>query len=171
MKKLFFILFALGMIVIYSCSKDGAVGPSGASGAKGTDGNANVYYSSWETLPLAWGDTLLDGTNFKYNYQIAPILTKNMIDSGAVLVYINWLSGGIYPLPYTSYAGGNTNTFNFFLSVGKINYTRFAIDNTVIGVSSIMQYRYVVIPGGIHTSKTATNTDYKYICRKYNIPE
>ncbi len=167
MKKLIFILFTLGLLIVFSCAKDGAVGPSGA---KGTDGNANVYYSNWTTLAQPWRDTVIDNTNLKYNYQDATVLTQNMLDSAAVLAYMKYIST-INPLPYTSYAGGKTNTLNYFLGVGRIYYTRFNIDNTVVGASSTIQYRYVVIPGGVHTLKTASNTDYNYICNKYNIPK
>ena len=77
-----------------------------------------------------------------------PALTANVIASADVHVYFTF-GASIYPLPYTSFAGGKDNTISFALSPGKISIRRSTADNSAsVALSSVLQYRYVIIPRG-----------------------
>lgn len=172
MKKVILVIAGLTLISLFACSKkEGPQGPAGTNGTNGLDGNANVYYSEWAMLGQAWRDTTIDGSLLKYNYILASVLNQNMIDSAAVLVYMKF-ADQIHPLPYTSYAGGIANTMGYFMGLGKIYLTRFTHDNSgSIGASSVLQFRYVVIPGGIVSYSALKQMKYEEIISRYNIAE
>jgi len=112
-----------------------------------------VIYSDWISFQQSQRDTVVDGTNLKVNHLFAPRLTQNIIDRGAVLVYWRFLST-VVQLPYTSDAGSGTgpakaSTINYILKPGVIYITRYTHDNSAsIGFGTI-QFRYVLIPGGV----------------------
>lgn len=164
-------LISTTLLFIAACTKEGAKGPSGTNGLNGKDGNANVYYSRWNTLSHTWRDTTMDGSMIKYNTDSAYGITPAILDSGAVLAYMRF-GNGTFPLPYTSFAGGIGNTLNYLPGSKTITYTRFTFDNSgSIGVSSSLQFRYIAIPGGILVGKRDIRTmPYEEVCRLYNIP-
>jgi hypothetical protein len=170
MKKIALLLTALLPLLFFACKKEaGPTGPAGANGTNGKDGNANVYYSNWHYLTTTWGDTNIDNTSLKYNRDSAAVITQGILDSGAVLVYFNY-GAGVFPLPYTSYAGGAVNTMNFILGLKQIIYTRFTHDNSASAGVGGLQWRYIVIPGGKLTGKKETIPgSYKEVCQMYNI--
>ncbi|MCX6198603.1 MAG: hypothetical protein NTY88_05200 [Bacteroidetes bacterium] len=107
----------------------------------------------------------------KYSTDSAYGITESILDSGAVLAYLNWGAGTI-PLPYISYAGGIANTINFLPGKKTITYTRVAFDNSgSVGTSLSIKYRYIAIPGGVLVGKRDIRTmPYEEVCRMYNIP-
>lgn len=121
MKKISFLLFVASMLLYFgACTKEaGPTGPSGANGLNGKDGNANVYYSHWKYLSNSWRDTTIDATMMRYSTDSAYGITPAILDSGAVLAYMNY-GTGTFPLPYISYAGGVGSSINFI--PGKKNY-------------------------------------------------
>ncbi len=142
----------------------GATGPRGATGATGPQGpagTANVIYSDWMSFQQSQRDTTIDGTYLKVNHLVAPRLTQTIIDRGVVIVYWRYLTT-VVQLPYTSDAGSGTgpskaSTINFVPKPGVIYITRYTHDNSAsIGFGSI-QFRYVLIPGGV--SATMGNID------------
>jgi hypothetical protein len=171
MKKTILFLVAISMIALVSCTKEGPAGPAGPAGSNGTNGNANVYYSSWATLSTPWADTTIDGSLLKYNYELAPMLTQQNLDGAAILAYFRF-SGQTFPLPYTSYAGGIGNTLSYLPALGKMYYTRFTFDNSgSVGVSGSLEYRYVIIPGGVSAKSMYSSMTYEDVCAYYNIPK
>jgi hypothetical protein len=106
-------LLAVGVLLITSCGKNGAVGPqgptgptgpqgpagstgsagtngtngsTGATGATGATGTANVIYSAWTTPASYTKDTIFSTYHFDANIPAAKI-TQAILDNGTVLVY------------------------------------------------------------------------------------
>lgn len=173
MKKISILLFVASLLLYFgACTKEkGPTGPSGTNGLNGKDGNANVYYSHWKLLDHSFRDTTIDGTLMKYSTDSAYGITESILDSGAVLAYLNWGVGTI-PLPYISYAGGIGNSLNFMPGKKTITYTRVTFDNSgSVGASSGIKYRYIAIPGGVLVGKRdLREMPYEEVCRMYNIP-
>jgi len=137
----------------------GDAGPQGVAGPAGDAGTANVFYSDWELASSPKAVTL-DGTELLGADIAAPGVTAAFVAKGAVLVYFTFPGGPVFPLPYTSFAGGKENTLSFipaFTNGGTgsagandntIMIDRFTSDNSgSIGMASDNQYRYVLIPG------------------------
>jgi hypothetical protein len=160
--------------VLSSCSKQGPAGatgaqgpagPTGGSGAKGDAGTANVIYSGW-IYASKFRDTSIDESNMNIATLSAPSLTKTDLDSATILVYFTF-GEGIFPLPYTSDAGGLSSIISFIPSVGSITITRYTIDNSnSVGLSSGLQYRFVIIPGGV---SVPDSWDYANVSKFYHI--
>jgi hypothetical protein len=91
-----------------------------------------------------------------------------------VIVYFTY-GGGTFVLPYTSNAGGKPNTISFTPMLNKILITRFTHDNSnSVALSTLLQYRYIIIPGGVSGGRQAAPPDYgnyAAVCKYYNIPE
>jgi len=151
-----------------SCSKEGPTGP------KGNTGTAKVIYSDWKYAEHDNRDTIIVATNQNLFNLLAPEITKHRLDSAVtLLVYLTWGSD-IHHLPYTSYAGGSGNTIDYFTRVGEIILSRFTFDNSnTVKLSNILQYSYVIIPGGVAggTKSLLSYGHYRAVCIKYGIPE
>lgn len=150
----------------------------GDDGAKGDTGTANVMFSPWldvqyEEITNTAGDTI-----YYYAATIpAPKLTKAILDSGTVKVYWNYGSPAdqlIFPLPITDlFAFTGVTQMGMYFTVGNIDlYCDVdASSRTVSGVKRL-QYRYVIIPGGVPTGRSAVNwNDYEAVKKLYNITD
>jgi hypothetical protein len=151
----------------------GPGGPPGPTGPAGPTGTANVIYSGWQ-YATGFSDSTIDNSALKVGYVKAPSLTATILNSGTVLIYMTY-GGGIFPLPYTSNAGGKPNTINFTPMLSKILISRFTHDNSnSVALSTLLQYRYIIIPGSVSGGRMATPppdyTDYKAVCTYYGIP-
>lgn len=106
----------------------------------------------------------------RYSTDSAYGITPAILDSGAVLAYMNY-GTGTFPLPYISYAGGVGSSINFIPGKKTITYTRVTFDNSLLNASSSIQYRYIAIPGGVLVGKRdLREMPYEEVCRMYNIP-
>lgn len=127
-------------------------GPKTASGwgspvSVSAPGSKGIYYSGW-AYGLNPRDTTVDGSALHLATIPAPVLTQNYLTSAAIVVYFA-LGVNAFPMPYTSYAGGKASVISFLPRPGRILITRFTIDNTnSIPLSTVLQYRYVIIPAG-----------------------
>jgi hypothetical protein len=104
---------------------------------------------------------------------LAPKLTQDILDKGAVQVYIDF-GGGVYILPYTSFAGGKLNTMSYWPRLGHFIITRSAADNSNgLVLSTSLEYRYVIIPGGISAAaaKYVNINDYESVRKFYRIAD
>lgn len=102
---------------------------------------------------------------------LAPKLTQDILNNGLIMVYMRF-GGTAYALPYTSDAGGKPNEINFRSRVGKIFITRFAFDDSgSINLGGSLQYRYILIPGGIQAAFQAGLDlgDHEEVARYFNI--
>jgi hypothetical protein len=126
-------------------------GPKTASGwgtAIDLKGTANVIYSAWNYLSDV-RDTVIDGSTLSVANLPATELTSAYLNTATVIVYLNYGVGEI-PLPYTSDAGGKTSTISFIPQAGRILITRYTLDDSgSILLSSLLQCRWVIIPGGV----------------------
>src|SRR5690606_11504048 len=137
----------------------GATGPQGPQGPQVPAGTANVIFSNWMSFQQSQRDTTIDGTLLKVNHLPAPRLTQNIIDRGVVIVYWRYLNTVVH-LPYTSDAGSGvgpakTSTLNFVPKPGVIYITRYTHDNSASVGFGTIQFRYVLIPGGVEASALA----------------
>jgi hypothetical protein len=201
LKQLAYALFFLLMVpvLIVSCKKGdtgpagatgatGPAGPTGTTGATGATGSANVVYSAW-AYATNFRDTTIDGSSLNVGDLAAPVLVDSILQQGLVLVYFTY-GAGVFPLPYTSYAGAKLSTMSFLPRNGNLLITRFTADNSnSIKLSSLLQYRYVIIPGAKAGSSysnatkqghgailNAGDTDYSQmsyeeVCKAFNIQQ
>ena len=98
--------FAAVLLMTVSCGKQGPQGPVGPQGPAGHDGNANVVSSS---LWVESNDWVLEENEAGATYWRVdidyPAITADIVDYGAVLVYMNDMAQGTTwrQLPYTFY--------------------------------------------------------------------
>jgi hypothetical protein len=124
----------------------GAMGPAGPQGSKGDAGTANVITSDWFNAPAT--SAYVDDSTYTATTVNVAALTASVISTADIQVYFRF-SGDVHPLPFTSYSGGKANTIDFAVSPGKLQIRRFTHDNSgSIGISTTVQYRYVIIPRG-----------------------
>lgn len=140
---------------------------------KGKTGTANVLYSGWN-YAKNFRDTTADNSALKAADLLAPALTTENLNSGLVQVYFTF-GGGVYALPYTNYAGGKLNNIAYLPRLKHFIITRFTADNTnSVPLSTALEYRYVIIPGGVAAPTAAKRpdiNDYKAVKKYYNIPD
>jgi hypothetical protein len=168
----------------------GAAGGTGATGAAGTP--AQVIYSPWITAPSNSRDTTIDGTCVRVRDFAAPSLSAAILNQGVMITYMKVGSIGPYALPYTSDAGGATNTVNCIYNQQKILVYRHTFNTcrfnsgiaesypgqpVLINLPQSLEYRYVFIPGlisGGRSAATATNyatMPYADVCKMLGIAQ
>ncbi|MGD1946730.1 MAG: hypothetical protein ACFB0A_10845 [Croceivirga sp.] len=140
----------------------GPQGEQGETGPPGATGSANVIFSEWVTVPsVAWTPT--DGVSSVQRTAIitAPDITLEYIDTGLILAYGRLsLFGNNNAIPFPISNGP------FQFSVGLITpgeieiwLRRFDGANFTVAPGDI-QFRYVIIPGGVPISGKAHRTDF-----------
>jgi len=137
----------------------GDAGPPGPAGDAGPPGTANVFVSDWALASLS-GTVTFDGSQLQTANLTAPGVNSQFIVTGGVVAVYFTFGAGVLPLPYTSFAGGKESTISFIPAYGvtsgsagamndNILITRFTADNSgSVPLSSLLQYRYVLIPAG-----------------------
>src|SRR5215203_3501906 len=149
-------------ILLYACSKEGDQGPAGpagpagatgAAGTKGDPGTANVIYSAWLDVTYL-PDTIHTGAlidTLGYYADIpASTLTNAILTSGEMKVYLNLGTAAtpfVVPLPYVDLYQGITITPTFFLQTIEL-YSNIPA-STITTAPKRLQYRYILIPGGV----------------------
>lgn len=137
-KKVIATLFVACTLIITSCKK-GDTGPAGDKGATGSTGNANVVSSSltasaWSYVSPSWEMT------FTY-----PAITQNILDRGAVLVYVQQ-GLNYYQLPYTTYLSSTySRTYNFVHYIGGMKVSLTDSDLTQPNNPGSLTFKVVVI--------------------------
>jgi hypothetical protein len=184
----------IGSVTLTSCSKDGDPGPAGAQGEKGDKGDAgaggpagpegpkgdtgvaNVMYSDWldvpflpDTIHTSGGD--IDTIGY-YSGIDVPQLTADLLNTADVKVYVNLLTADdpvIAPLPYVEESGivirflAYKETIEFSSNVDAGTY----LDQTN---KKRLQYRYIIVPGGVNVRKAAVDwNDYKAVKAYLNL--
>jgi hypothetical protein len=150
----------------------GPQGPAGATGPQGAAGTpANVIYSDWMTSPYDSRDTTIDGTCLRIRHLDAPSLTASILNNGIMITYFRVGSIGPYMLPYTSDAGGATNTINCIYNLNKIFVYRHTFNTcrfnsgipesypgqpVLINLPQSLEYRYVLVPGLVSGGRYAS---------------
>lgn len=132
-------------------------GPKTASGwgtgivLKGATGTANVIYSAWGYASNPRDTTIDKSKLWVVNF---PALALSQADLGTASrqVYLQF-GGGEEVLPYIASAGSVNSTLSFIPEKGTILIKRFTSDNSgSIEIPLSLQYRYVIIPGGVQGS-------------------
>ncbi|WP_205512513.1 hypothetical protein [Longitalea arenae] len=151
----------------------------GDDGAKGDTGTANVIYSPWldvnyDAVTNTAGDTV-------YYYQAtiaAPKLTKAIIDSGTVKVYLNLGSAAspeVWPLPITDlFQFTGITELGLYYTVGNINlFCDLDASTFTSSGTKHAQYRYILIPGGVPTGRSAVVdwNNYEAVKRQFNLTD
>jgi hypothetical protein len=160
----------------------GEVGVKGATGATGATGTANVIYSDWIT-PATYTKTTVFGTlNFTYDIA-ASKLTQAILDKGTVLVYgkmngynpIIWPTDQVSVLPVViNYLNGTTSEIDTWAArstVGHIQINMTNNNNVYAGLSNAHSFRYVIIPGGVHTTSTVNFKNYDQVKQTYHLSD
>jgi hypothetical protein len=142
MIRFLFVGAVIGFVMI-SCSKTGATGPAGPAGPVGP---ASVYSSQWITLDMTGG---LDSNGDSLYSQtiVATSITKDILDSGIILTYVNDGTDAVVSFSY--FALSSWDVF----SVGEVDV--FSYQNL-----SGYAYRYVTVPGQLVVSN-GTQKKYK----------
>lgn len=140
-------------------------GPKTASGwGVGTNlkADARVLYSGWKTA-VRYKDSIMDGTTMRIAHIYSPQLSETVIQSAAILVYLDY-GGGAFPLPYTSRAGGRISTIAFKLKLRELVLYRFVHDGgALLPLSTGINYRFVIIPSNLYVSLKRRNIDFNNI--------
>ncbi|WP_213087041.1 hypothetical protein [Chitinophaga agrisoli] len=186
LKRSTYLLLLLAVSVLYvACSKDGpagpagpegpagangAAGPAGPAGPKGDSGTANVIYSEWldvAFIPDSVESTTTPGTWDTVGYHAfidAPKLTADIVNQGEIKVYINLGTAAnpdVAPLPMYDGLFFNLNLLVEFV-VGNI--ILYANQDAGTGLTQqgdkVLQYRYILIPGGT-AARMAKTVDWK----------
>jgi hypothetical protein len=182
-----------------NCSKEGPAGPAGATGLagpagpQGPVGTANVIYSGWFTPAQngGWVDTTINGVALQKKFnKPAPGVTSGILNTGIIISYMKLNPDGaggtttsIRQLPYA-----NPGTATHYLAlhyVGSITYAQISTANPGVAVtasSSGLEFRYILIPGGVsggrlaggtvsgYTADGLKNMSYEQVTALFNIP-
>lgn len=144
----------------------GQPGPTGSQGPKGDTGVANVIYSAWLDLTYS-PDTIrnsgiLDTIGYYVNIP-APQLSTSILSGGEMKVYVNLgtsASPDVAPLPYTDIYSGLNITPEFYPQ--KISlYSNANVSTFTQGGLKYLQYRYILIPGGVTSQSIDWNNYHK----------
>jgi hypothetical protein len=119
----------------------------------------SIFSSSWVTSPYNSRDTVVDGTCLRVRHIDALEITSYILSNKLITVYFRVGSIGPYQLPYTSDAGGATNTINCIFQVGKILLYRHTYNTcrfnsgiaesypgqpVLVNLPQSLEYRYVI---------------------------
>ncbi len=147
------------ILLILSCSKEGAQGPAGANGTNGKDGNANVKYSDWITY-VANLDNIASLKQMRIN---EPAYNSNFTDSGGFyMAFIRWQENVHYTLPFESRFNSISDPIvqmscsgvTFSTTSGALTFTIYRQDRGAIQAnftnlisSGDLQVRYFLLKG------------------------
>lgn len=164
------LLLLAGLFVVLlmtSCSKDGAAGPEGPAGPKGESGvgSSEVIYSEW--LDVAYKpDTihLVNGKIDTIGYFAAievPKLTKALLSTADVKVYLNSSDASdptVYSLPYNSSSGIYIQAYAYVNTIEL--YSNVDVGTVFSNGKKYQQYRYMIIPGNTQANAAAAPVDW-----------
>jgi hypothetical protein len=189
MKKLLFSLALLAMIGFNSCTKEGKQGEQGIAGINGTNGtdgtngtngvdgqqgipgingNANVRSATFHVYTSSW--TLAAPKYYKiisYGY-----ITQDILDNGAVLVYMQDASGSWYATPFILYYTGYSTEIYQIIKVGQVVITVMDSDLTQTSNPGDMIFKIVVIAGSAKSlHKNIDYNNYNEVKKTFNLTD
>lgn len=172
--------FIIAALTFSSCSKEGPQGPQGEQGQqgpqgpKGDVGATNVIYSAW--LDVTY-------TSNGVATITAPKLTKDILNSGMVKVYVNLDTSDdpfIVAVPCTipisllkeTPAEADPDAYiDMYLETGKISLVS---NYDLSSAGGAFQVRYVLIPGSTNARKMSPDVDwndYKSVQKYLNLKD
>jgi hypothetical protein len=156
--------------------------PINLKGPKGDPGTANVIYSDWYS-PATYTKTTLFGT-ITFTADIAATkITQAILDKGAVFIYgrLEWYNYTIWPVgqvaqmpisvTYMNGTSANLDTWSGLCTVGNVRIKMTSSANIYNNLSSAGQFRYVIVPGGVHTIGAVDPGNYKQMQQLFNIKD
>ncbi len=149
----------------------GATGVTGPTGPAGSSGTAtNVIYSDWFTPAFVDWQKL---TEKSYLYSIIETkVNQDIIDKGVVLAYSRQVaSGPAYLLPLMLETSSGLTNYNVSAALGKVNITFLELLNVQGKPVTGLQYRYVIIPGGVKTRANIDYTNFDEVAKAFGIPK
>jgi len=160
-------------------------GPKTASGwgtALALRGTANVTYSDWITPSTYKKDTIFGTFHFDATIT-ASAITQAILDKGSVLVYakldgynpVIWPTNQVSNLPivitYMSGTTANIDTWSDNVTLGSIQIDLASSLNAYGSISNAHQFRYVIIPGGVHTLGAVNPKNYSEVQQALHIKD
>jgi hypothetical protein len=160
-------------------------GPKTSSGwgtAVALRGTANVTYSDWITPSTYKKDTIFGIFHFDANITASKI-TQTILDKGSVLVYGKldgynpaiWPTDQVSPLPilitYMDGTSPNTDTWSDNVTLGNIQIDLTSSLNAYGSISNAHQFRYIIIPGGVHTLGAVNPKNYSEVQKALHITD
>lgn len=142
--------------------EQGPRGEQGLQGEQGPEGTANVIYSNWTAFADSnWSDAHNEFGQTRREYPIdVPEINEEILSMGTVKVYVripSVLGETVFPLPWIyGLTKGIAQVLSFELDPGMIviNFHDLVDDSEDPGTfGSVVEYRYVIIPGGIPAGK------------------
>jgi len=161
---------------------NGAAGPTGAIGATGATGTANVIYSDWITPSSYTKDTVFSTYHFYADIPASKI-TQSILDNGTVLVFGKldgyiasvWPTAQVSVLPITvtyQLSGGiYTDSWSSLVTLGNVRIDFVDNQNYYSSISNAHQFRYVIIPGGVHTLGSINPKNYNQVKQALHLPD
>ena len=151
------------MLIFFGCEKEGPAGPAGPAGA---DGNANVVStnvtsSAWVYVNSSWE------ISFAY-----PEITQEIINSGAVLVYIK-VNESYNQLPLTFYQSQEYST-SIQVSTYNGGVTMFWSDSDLVQPINpgSQTFKIVVIASSVMRQNPNVNyNNYEDVSRAFDLNE
>ena len=159
-KSITSLVLLVTMTIFSSCKKEGPAGPAGK------DGNANVVSStitssSWAYTEPSWAITFTD-----------PAITQEIINSGAVLVYIK-VGDNYTQLPLTFYLSSSySSTIEVSTFVGGLSL--FWTDSDLVQPNNpgSQTFKVVVIAGsGMIQNPNVDYSNYEEVKSKFNLED
>jgi hypothetical protein len=169
-QKINLLVFSFLALTFSSCEKEGPVGPvgpTGATGATGENGNANVV------------STIFVSTNWVYQtpYWVQtftnPAITRDIVDRGAVLAYLQLSNGGYSQLPVTFYPDPSYSTsIEVSYVVGKVSLILNDSDQTQPNQPGVWTFKIVVISAsGKMKNPNLDYSNYQEVVKAFEINE
>lgn len=147
----------------------GPQGPAGPAGGSGTGTTINVIYSDWFTPAFVDWQKI---TEKSYLYSIIEAkITQDIIDKGVVLAYSRQSVGGpAYLLPMMLETSSGLTNYNIAAALGKVNITFSELLDIQGKPTTGLQYRYVIIPGGVKSRANIDYTNFDDVAKAFGIP-
>lgn len=146
-----------------SAGANGSGGPAGPQGPQGDPGVANVIYSDWMDVQFL-PDTVHNGAAIDTLGFLAELaaskLDSSILANGEIKIFLNLNTTAeavVVPLPYFNIYSGISISPTFSLQ-NIFLYSNADVSTVTVGSDIFLQYRYVLIPGGVHG--IAAHTDW-----------
>jgi hypothetical protein len=149
---------------------NGTDGATGEKGDKGDPGTANVIYSSWFT-PNASDWQKISEINYTYTITEGRI-TQDIVDRGVVLAYSRQNANSpSFLLPLTLTTSSSISNYNVGMIAEKVIINFLELLEPSGKPANNLQYRYVIIPGGVQARANLDYTNFSAVARAFRIPE
>jgi len=162
------LVFAIVSISLSSCQKEGPMGPEGPAGLDARNSVSSFYYTIYED---EWETFGVPGVGFGYTGSMDfPEITENVLNYGAVLVYL-YQDNSLFSLPTTfinAGDGGYLTTIWVTLKYGEIVITFQDSDGNTINPGD-QEFKVVIIEGGIPIPKSLNLKNYEEVKKYFNL--